>query len=404
MESVALPMVPVKVKAHGSDPVITFAFLDSGSNSTFCSEQLLQRLKIEGKKTNLSLSTIHAENSPVECQVVDLELYDPDENERLKEKYVAVIDDYLAKGYAEKVPEDELDRSDGVVWYLPHHPVLKEEGPGKVRPVFDCAARYHKISLNDCLYQGPDLNNNMIGVLTRFRQEPIALMSDIESMFNQVHVTPEQCDALRFLWWPGGNTELSPEDFRMKVHLFGATSSPSCSIFALNKTAEDNRELYSEEAVNTVKNNFYVDDCLKSVPDEDSAVDLVEELREMLSRGGFRLTKWLTNSRRVAESIPECERAKSMKYLDFDGTLVERALGLSWCVQSDTFGFKVKVKDKPPTRRGILSLVSSVFDPLGFAGPFLIPAKVLLQDLCRMKLGWDDDIPELALVMAAVAM
>ena len=95
-----------------------------------------------------------------------------------------------------------------------------------------------------------------------------------------------------------------------------------------------------------------------------------------------------------AESIPECERAKSMKDLDFESMAVERALGLNWDVHSDTLQFRVKVKEKPPTRRGILSLVSSVYDPLGFAGPFLLPAEALLQDLCRMKLGWDDVIPE----------
>lgn len=82
-----------------------------------------------------------------------------------------------------------------------------------------------------------------------------------------------------------------------------------------------------------------------------------------------------------------------MKDLDFERMPIERALGLNWDVQSDTLQFRVKVKEKPPTRRGILSLVSSVYDPLGFAGPFLLPAKLILQDLCRMKLGRDDAIP-----------
>ena len=211
-------------------------------------------------------------------------------------RYAAVIDDYLQNGYAERVPENELDRSDGYVWYIPHHPVFHPEMLGKNRVVFDCAAKYRNVSLNDCLYQGPDLNNILVGVLTRFRQEPVALVSDIESMFNQVHVTPDHCDALRFLWWPGGDVDQSSQEYRMKVHLFGGVSSPSCSGFALLKTAADNKDTFSVEAVDTVERNLYVDDCLKAVVDEDAAVDLVHDLRDLLSERGFRLTKWLTNS------------------------------------------------------------------------------------------------------------
>ena len=104
----------------------------------------------------------------------------------MREKYVASMSDLLAKGYAEEVPEQELDRSDGAVWYLPHHPVVHPRKPGKVRIVFDCSAKYHGTSLNDNIYQGPDLTNQLLGVLLRFRQETIALMADIEGMFNQV--------------------------------------------------------------------------------------------------------------------------------------------------------------------------------------------------------------------------
>ncbi|XP_078355717.1 uncharacterized protein LOC144640475 [Oculina patagonica] len=68
-------------------------------------------------------------------------------------------------------------------------------------------------------------------------------------------------------------------------------------------------------------------------------------------------------------------------------------LGVSWFVESEKFGFKVNIKEKPCTRRGILSVVSSLYDPLGMAAPFVLPAKLLLQDLCRKDVGWDDEIP-----------
>ena len=127
----------------------------------------------------------------------------------------------------------------------------------------------------------------------------------------------------------------------------------------------------------------------------EEASQHASDLRCLLSRGGFRLTKLIRNSRRVLETIAECERAKEVKTLDLskDDLPVERALCVVWCVETDTFGFKVDVKLKSPTRRGILSVVSSAYDPLGLAAPFVIPAKQLLQDLCRVNLEWDDPIP-----------
>jgi len=183
----------------------------------------------------------------------------------------------------------------------------------------------------------------------------------------------------------------------MTVHLFGGVSSPSCANFALRKTADDNQD-FDPEIVNTVKRNFYMDDCLKSIKSEQDAVSLMKGLRNilnnLLNRDGFRLPKWLSNSCEVIESIPESERAMSVKDFDFDHARIERALGVQWHVASDTFRFKITIKDRPPTRRGILSTVSSVNDPLGFVAPFVLPAKILLQELCRKGLGWDDKIPE----------
>lgn len=129
------------------------------------------------------------------------------------------LDDLLSKGYAQKVPEEERNRQDWFVWYLPHHPVLHPLKPDKTRVVLDCSAKYRGISLNDKLLQGPDLTNSLVDVLTRFRQEHIAMMVDIESMFHQVRVTLEHCVALRFFWWPEGDLNQDPNDYRMQVHL-----------------------------------------------------------------------------------------------------------------------------------------------------------------------------------------
>jgi hypothetical protein len=132
-------------------------------------------------------------------------------------------------------------------------------------------------------------------------------MADIEGMFHQVRTTPNDYDALRFLWWPNNDPNTEPDEYQMLVHLFGATSSPSCANFALRKMAEDNANEFVPSIVDIVKKNFYVDDCLKSVSDEQEGVEVARKLPELLSRGGFRLTKWVSNSAAVIESIPESE-------------------------------------------------------------------------------------------------
>ena len=296
----------------------------------------------------------------------------------------------LERRYATKAQPAEAQ---GKTWHLPHHAVQHPAKPGKVRVVFDCSAKYGK-SLDDELLQGPDLTNSLVGVLTRFHQEPVAFMSDVEAMFHQVRVNPEDHSTLRFLWWPNGNLDLEPEEYMMTMHLFRAVSSPSCANFALKKTAADNWADFNSKAVRTVEQNFYVDDCLKSVDSEGDAIHLSSELSQLLKRGGFRLTKWLSNKCKVIESVPLLDQAASIRDLDFDHTLMERALGVQWYVTLDTFSFKMATKDKPATRRGILSMISLIYDLLSFVAPFYLSAKILLQTLCKKQLGWDNLIPE----------
>ena len=126
---------------------------------------------------------------------------------------------------------------------------------GKIRVVFDAASLHDGVSLNNQLLQGPDLTNNLLGILLRFRQYPIALVADIEGMFNQVKVPPEDSDALRFLWWEDSDLDRPPE-FQMTSHIFAATDSPSCANFCLKRAAEDRKRRRSDEAVSAVKKDF----------------------------------------------------------------------------------------------------------------------------------------------------
>lgn len=315
-------------------------------------------------------------------------------NQEFHKDYKAFMADIIDKGYAKKVPSEQLERTDRV-WYIPHHGIYHPK-KNKIRVVFDCTATYQNFSLNNQLLQGPDLTNTLIGVLNRFRQEPIAIMADIEAMFYQVKVPDHDTDLLRFLWWPEGDLSKPTEEYRMMVHLFGATSSPSCACFALRKAAMDGKTEETAEAANTILQNFYMDDCLKSVASEDAAIKLSQNLISMCSKGGFHLTKWVSNSRSVLLSFPETERSKEVRNLDFNKSNlpVERALGVQWCTESDSFRFSINVQERPATRRGMLSVVSSIYDPLGLVSPCILPAKLILRQLCKDKLGWDQNMPE----------
>lgn len=174
------------------------------------------------------------------------------------------------------------------------------------------------------------MTNKLVGVLSRFCQDPIAFTADIEAMFCQVRVSPEHCNFLKFLWWRDGDYDQPPEDYQMLVHLFGATSSPSCAGFCLRKAADEFEGEFDAATIETIRKNSYVDDCLKSVTETEKAIKLIKELRQLLARRSFRLTKFVSNDVNVLSSIPESERAQSVVSLDLDEVPVERVLGVEW--------------------------------------------------------------------------
>lgn len=254
--------------------------------------------------------------------------------------------------------------------------------------------QHFKVSLNTELLQGPDLTNSLVGVLLRFRQEPIAMTADIKSMFYQVRVPRSDVYFLRFLWCPELEIEQNPKDHCMLVQLFGAVSSPSCASFALQRTTEHNSHM-RPQVTETVMHNFYVDDCLVSVPTIQEEVQLRSDLVDLCNMGGFQLTKWVSNSRTVLSSTEEEQRGKDIRSLDpaNDKLPTEHALGLQRNVEDDTFRFSITITEKPHTHRGILSMVSSVFDPLDILVPLIFAGKQLLQQLCKDYNGWDEPIP-----------
>ena len=136
----------------------------------------------------------------------------------------------------------------------------------------------------------------------------MAVMGDIEAMFHQVKVSKDQCSFLKFLWWDDSDPDKEIIDYEMTAHVFGGTSSPSCSDFGLRRTAKDNEQQYGKEITQILEISFYADNLLKSFPTVNQAVNAIKQLQELCSRGGFNLTKFISNKEEVINSVPDDKR------------------------------------------------------------------------------------------------
>ncbi|XP_057376227.1 uncharacterized protein LOC130697337 [Daphnia carinata] len=236
----------------------------------------------------------------------------------------------------------------------------------------------------------------LLGVLIRFRRNLVPVGADIEKMFHQVKVPEADQAAFRFLYrTPGSNS--APLTYQMTVHVFGAISSPTSCIFALNRTADDYRSQFPDVA-DSVRRNFYVDNYLDSFESEDEVIKRSREMKSLLQLGGFNLTKWTSSSRTVIAALREFGLASPTLNLDLEKLPVERTLGVMWDSERDMLSFKIR---KPPnnvtlTKRAFLSIISSVYDPLGLVAPVIFVMKSLLQDIWtnEERIGWDDVVPE----------
>lgn len=279
-------------------------------------------------------------------------------------------------------------------WYLPVFGVYHPKKPEKIRAVFDSSASHNGVSLNDVLIGGPDLTNNLLGVLMRFRKNSVAVTADIQQMFYCFRVREDHKDFLRFLWYKDNDFHKPLIEYRMNVHVFGNRPSPAVATFGLRKAvtfaSKDNRDVE-----HFVKRDFYVDDGLTSLPTSEEAISLFRRTQQILSDGGnIRLHKIASNSQTVMQAFPQHDLAKDLKDLDLgnDDLPLQRTLGQSWDLLSDSFTFQVSDDQKPITRRGILSVINSLFDPIGFLAPVTIKGKCFLRDLETSD--WDHPIPD----------
>lgn len=323
---------------------------------------------------------------------------------QMEKDYLEFMETMISKGHATPVPREEIKGQHGRVWYLPHFGVYHPKKPTKVRVVFDASAEFDGVSLNKVLLPGPDLMNSLLGVLIRFRRERVGVMCDIEQMFYSFYVDPEHRDYLRFLWYRDNDPQKQVIEYRMNVHLFGNGPSPAVATFGLRKTALEGEEKHGEEVKDFVYRNFYVDDGLASLPTDEEAINLIISAQNVLATSNLRLHKVVSNSVRVMEAFSTEDRAKALRDLDLRRDILpaQRSLGVYWNLENDVLTFHISLPDKPFTRRGVLSVINSVYDPLGMAAPAVLEGRKLLQHLVATSKGtaeetplaWDDPLPE----------
>jgi len=310
----------------------------------------------------------------------------------MKEHFFGFMEKVIDNHQAEPAPQLQPGQE---CWYLPTFGVYHPQKPGKIRVVFDSSAEYKRTSLNDTLLSGPYLNNTLVGVLLRFRREQIAVTADVEQMFYGFKVREDHHNFLRFLWYRDNDPDKEIIDYWMTVHVFGNSPTPAVATYGLGKAAEHGETEHGTDATHFVFRNFYVDDGLASVAKEVEAINLLQRTKALLAESNLRLHKIASNSPMVMEAFPMEERANDFKDLDLgaDPLPLQRSLGLSWELQTDSFTFRVSKDVKPFTRRGMLSTVNSLYDPLGFASPITVQGKALVRDVSSEQYEWDTPLP-----------
>ena len=321
-------------------------------------------------------------------------------NETLKQNYQKAMDDYERLGFARKATEDEIKEfSKGPQYFIPHHAVVREESVStKTRVVFNASSPdKNGNSLNDCLLSGPALQPDLNQILLRFRVRKIALMADIAKMFCQTQIDPSDYRYQQYLWKKlDCNSE--PDRYIMTRVMFGLKPSPFLAIGSVNHHLNQNcmKEKYPLGCVTA--SDIYVDDYCGGANSVPETIELAHQLREVFLEGGWKMTKFVSNSESVMNSIPAEDRL-STAVVDFEDHQLgfAKALGIGWNVAEDVFEIRVSEALSKPlervTKRSVLSKVCQVYDVFGFYAAFTIRAKILIQSFWELKISWDDELP-----------
>ncbi len=379
--------------------------MSATSMSSTTDDHIFQRLAKDIKKVGnkYELGTLWKEGQPdiknnygyAERRFRALERSRKWKNEEIKGQYLEQMNQWKQEEYVEEVETKHPEKDKA--YYLPHQPVVKwDKAAHQVRPVMDGAARAGTNKcLNDCLYKGPKLINELVEVLLRFRARRITLAADIKKMFYQIQMKEEDRDYHRFLWW---DEQSNIKIYRWKVHPFGSAASPCVAIFTIKEHARRHRTEYPR-AAETVIHSTLVDDNLDSVDTEEEAIALARQLEDLFHKAGMELSKFVSNSAAVLAAFPPEKQAKSIdvaqKCVDNNELPTVKALGVVYNCEEDHFSFVV---EDPPTdtvwtKRNVLKYEAKLYDPHGLVMPHTIQARMLLQAVWKAGTGWDEEIP-----------
>jgi hypothetical protein len=309
----------------------------------------------------------------------------------IAEKYQTTFNANIEKGYIVKIPPGEIEKPG---WYLPHFAVFKEEKETtKVRIVYDAAAEYAGKSLNEQMLTGPKLQKDIVEIMMRFREKPIALVGDIKEMFNQVVLAPADRRYHRLLW--RDLDTLRPIETYEAVRLvFGDRASPFLAQYVLQQQARDAQTTFPL-ASDVVLNSIYMDDVLDSFETEEVAKQVREDLQKVLKPAGYIIRRWCSNSLKVLEGVPEEDRALGIK-IEESALPSLKTLGVWWDASKDEFTFKAPKTTEDTlinTKRRLLSRIATTFDPFQFLAPLVVRGKMVLQEAWLLGLDWDEAFP-----------
>ena len=312
---------------------------------------------------------------------------------KIRSVFNGVMNQYFEMGHAEVIPPGEAVPS--CCYYLPMHAVFKDSSTTtKLRVVFDGSATTTSgISLNQALLVGPTIQPTLSEILLKFRAYPIALNADISKMYREVALSPADKDLHRFVWRESPTDPL--QDCRMCRVTFGVSASPFLAVRTLQQTARDHGEGYPS-ATHHIAASFYVDDFLGGADTVQEATQLFLDLRTVLAKGGFNLTKWRSSSEEVLKCIPPTllESTPVKEATSSVTPIHSKALGLIWDSVSDVMSPSIHVDSTfTPTKRGVYSDVSKTYDVLGWIAPTVVLMKILFQELWKTGQDWDAEIP-----------
>lgn len=304
----------------------------------------------------------------------------------LREPYVQFMREYEQMGHMQQYTGTEPSR-----YIIPHHCVVKSSSTTTpVRVVFDgSAATSNGVSLNDNLLTGKKLHHDILKIIFNFRLYPICFTADIAKFYRMVHINSADRCYQHILWRERASDEI--KTFELMTNTYGLRSSGYVAMRSLKQLATDEGTRYPR-AADILMHGFFVDDLLWSTQDLDEACTLQDELVALLKLGGFDLRKWASNNPELLSRI-DADQAVAINFSDDTVCSSLKVLGLKWLPIDDCFSFDYNITDNTYTKRSVLKLLASIFDPVGFLSPCTFLAKCIMQDLWKLSIGWDDSLP-----------